>query len=109
MYNSLNKTEHSSDWTSRDLSSSMMLHGTLMHLSRCHQTFFSRTLKIVLGIGSLDRGRLNARQGYHKPLAGTENCCYTVLRQYECAQCEIPNARHMHIQQKGAEDPMPSC
>ena len=77
---------HSSDWPGRDLPSSITLQGTPTHLSRCHQTFFSRIPEIVLGVRSLDRGRLTARQGYCKPLAGTENCYYRILCEYEDAQ-----------------------
>lgn len=88
-YNSPKKTEHSSNQTGRDLPSSMTLQGTPMHLSRCHQTFFSRIPEIILGIRSLDRGRLIARQGYRKPSAGTENCYYTILCAYKDAQCKM--------------------
>lgn len=87
-YNSPKKTDHPSHWTGRDLPSSMTLQGIPTHLSRCHQTFFSRIPEIILGITSLDRGKLIARQGYRKPLAGAENCYYMILCEYKDGQCK---------------------
>lgn len=92
-YNSPKKMDRSSDWTGTDLPSSLTFQGTLTHISRCHQTFFSRTPEIVLAIRPLDREISIGRQGYRRPLAGTENCYCMILCKYKGAQCEMPKCK----------------